>query len=121
MPYCAAFGCNSDSRNEKDISWFSFPKDTTRCKSWVHYCKRKHFKPSKHSKICSKHFSMAQYSRHPATMMTLGYPGARAALKDDAVPDIHVQKSTNDSDCLTQKTPRRAFEKRRKQEVSLFN
>jgi hypothetical protein len=38
------------------------------------------------SKICGKHFTKSQYSRDPARLAELGYPGARAALKDDAIP-----------------------------------
>jgi hypothetical protein len=43
-----------------------------------------------YSKICGKHFTKSQYSRDPARLAELGYPGARAALKDDAIPDIPV-------------------------------
>ena len=67
--------------------WFSFPNDQPRFKAWVHYCKLQDFTPSKYSKICGKHY---QYSRDPARLAELEYPGARATLKDDAIPDIPV-------------------------------
>ena len=94
MPYCVVWGCKSDSSTDKTVSWFSFPKDQPRFKAWVNYCKRQHFTPSKCSKICGKHFTMSQYSRDPARLAELGYPGARAALKDDAIPDIPVVVKT---------------------------
>ncbi|VDI68463.1 Hypothetical predicted protein [Mytilus galloprovincialis] len=90
MPYCVVYGCNSNSQCDKNIYWFTFPKDSQRNRAWVHYCKRQDFTPSKHSRICSKHFTLNQYSRHPGRLSELGYPGAKAALKDDAMPDIPV-------------------------------
>ena len=53
---------------DKSISFFCFPKDQQKLKIWVHYCKRQYFSPSKHSKICSKHFTERQYSRKPARL-----------------------------------------------------
>lgn len=116
MPYCVVYGCNSNSKCDKDIHWFTFPKDPQRHRAWTHYCKRQDFTPSKYSRICSKHFTESQYSRHPAKLAELGYPGAKAALKDDAIPDIPVAVD-NEKGPSTSKKPRSAFEKRRKREV----
>jgi hypothetical protein len=44
------------------------------------------------------------------------YPGARAALKDDAIPDIPVV--VND-DSPAPKKPRKTFQKRRKNDVCM--
>ena len=66
------------------------------------------------SKICGKHFTKSQYSRDPARLAELGYPGARAALKDDAIHDIPVV--VND-DSPAPKKPRKTFQKNRKIEV----
>ena len=85
MPYCAVFGCNSDSKKDKGVSWFRFPSEAGRNKTWLHYCKRKDFIPTKHSRICSKHFSDEQYSRNPVKLAQYGYAGARAILKENAL------------------------------------
>jgi hypothetical protein len=85
MTYCVIWGCKSDSSTGKTVSWLSFPKDQTRFKAWVHYCKHQDFTPSKYIKICGKHFTKSQYSRDPARLAKLGYPGTRPALKDDAI------------------------------------
>ena len=116
LPCCAIWGCKSNSSTDKTVSWFSFPKDQPRFKAWVHYCKCQDFTPSKYGKICGKHFTKSQYSRDPARLAELGYPGARAALKDDAIPDIPVV--VND-DSPVPKKPRKAFQKRRKNEVCM--
>ena len=68
MLYCVVWGCKSNSMVDKSISFFGFPKDQQRLKIWVHDCKRQDFPPSKHSKICSKHFTECQYSRNPAQL-----------------------------------------------------
>ena len=98
------------------VCWFSFLKDQPRFKASEHYCKRQDFIPSKYSKICGKHFTKSQYSRDPARLAELGYPGARATLKDDAIPDIPVV--VND-DSPAPKKPRKAFKKRRKNEACM--
>ena len=119
MHFCVVFGCKSNSMVDKSVSFFGFPKDQGRLKDWIHYCKRDDFKPTKHSKICSKHFTVQQFSRHPDTLAQLGYPGAKAALKDDAVPDVPIMADKIQPP-PTPPTPRGAYEKRRKREVRLF-
>ncbi|XP_071138376.1 uncharacterized protein [Mytilus edulis] len=121
ITYCVVYGCNSNSnsRCDKNIYWFTFPKDSQRNRAWVHYCKRQDFTPSKHSRICSKHFTLNQYSRHPERLSELGYPGAKAALKDDAMPDIPVVVDAEKGPSSPKK-PRSAFEKRQKRQVQLI-
>lgn len=43
---------------------------------------------TKHKRVCEKHFSPSQYSRCSPILAELGYPNARAQLKENAVPDI---------------------------------
>ena len=121
MPYCVAWGCKSDSSTDKPFSWFSFPKDQLGFNAWIHYCKRQDCTPSTYSKICGKHFTKSQYSRDPARLIELGYPGARAALKDYAIPDIPVvvnddsppppQKTTTQKHFPTEKKERGIYDK----------
>lgn len=58
MPsYCSAFGCNNSGAGNKNVSFHSFPlKNKNLIKVWLAKIKRKNFKPSKYSKICSDHF-----------------------------------------------------------------
>lgn len=55
-------------------------KDKTRYDKWVHSLKRKNFKPSIHSKLCSKHFKQSDYLP-PVVSGPL-------RLKKDAVPSV---------------------------------
>ena len=74
MPYCAVWGCKSNSMVVKSISFLGFPTDLQRLKIWVHYYQRQCISPSKHSKACSKHFTERQYSRNPARLAYVPLP-----------------------------------------------
>ncbi|XP_061179525.1 52 kDa repressor of the inhibitor of the protein kinase-like [Saccostrea echinata] len=120
MPYCAVYNCSSSSKVDKNVSFFRFPKDAGLQKAWVHYCRRRDLKLTKYSKICEKHFTPDQYSRYPPRLAELGYPNARAQLKDDAVPD--VEWPTQDECSTSSSTERKpsgfgAFRKRQRLEV----
>lgn len=119
MVYCVVYNCSTSSNVDKNVSFFGFPKDNTRQKLWIHYCRRRDFVVTKHSKICSKHFSPSQYSRHPSRLAALGYPNARAQLKQDAAPDVpwvtknkstRIKNKKKSASCGT-------YRKRRKLEV----
>ena len=130
MPYCVAFGCKSRAKKGDGLSFYSFPKDDEplRQKQWVHYCKRQDFvKPTKHSKLCSKHFSRDCLERDPEKMKIFGYENALPTLKPDAVPDIPLvlpspkeSKTESQSKRESQTSPneRGAYVKRRRAEVN---
>ncbi|XP_061165456.1 uncharacterized protein LOC133174359 [Saccostrea echinata] len=88
MPYCAVYKCFSSSNVDKNVSFFQIPKDVTLQKIWLRYCNRREFTFNKHSRLCSKHFTPEQYLRLPSRMAELGYPNARAQLKNGAIPDV---------------------------------
>ncbi|XP_062597541.1 uncharacterized protein LOC134258963 [Saccostrea cucullata] len=62
--YCVAEGCSSDSRKKgrygfmADVEFFAFPtsKQPKLRKKWLELVRRHEFDPSRHDKICSKHF-----------------------------------------------------------------
>jgi hypothetical protein len=88
MVYCAAYGCDNTQKKGCGKSFFTFPKDNTRRKQWIFYCKREGFVPTKHHRLCSDHFTKSQIQRDPATLKEYGYDGAKIRLKSDAAPDI---------------------------------
>ncbi len=61
--YCPVYGCTSDSQNNPNkLSFFEFPKATEngekkRRASWIEFCKRKNFVPTKSTRMCSLHVS----------------------------------------------------------------
>jgi hypothetical protein len=120
MVYCVVYNCSTCSNVDKNVSFFGFPKDNARQKIWIHYCRRKDFVLTKHSKICSKHFTPSQYLRYPARLAELGYPNARAQLKDDAVPDVPWATSSESTSTCTKKKSCGAYSKRRKLEVIII-
>lgn len=56
---CSAFGCKSGyGKREEDITFHRFPiSDPELLKTWNSKVGRKDFKPSTHSRVCSKHFN----------------------------------------------------------------
>ena len=55
--YCVAVGCKNRAQKGSGISFFLFPhKDPQSLNQWVHAIRRKDWKPSAHSCICSDHF-----------------------------------------------------------------
>ena len=67
MAYCPVYGCNSDNqKNTAGVHFFAFPSGKSadqqcRRKAWIEFCKRKAFKPSACTKICSLHFAENDY------------------------------------------------------------
>ena len=62
--YCAAWGCDQRFTKEAGISFHTFPlKDKERLKNLLIAMRRDDFKPTMHSRICSKHFLTTDY--HP--------------------------------------------------------
>ena len=82
MPnYCVAVGCKNTTKKGSEYSFHRFPhQNPNLLKKWVHAIRRKQWKPTKHSFICSDHFHESCFVIRP------GAEGRR--LKDDAVPSI---------------------------------
>ena len=98
--YCPVYGCNSDSKKQTNppTHFFNFPSGTSttqkqRRKVWIEFCKRKAFKPSSSTRICSLHFEEDAYEPGGSLqfLARLGY-GEKfiARLKKDAVPTINT-------------------------------
>ncbi|XP_073201988.1 THAP domain-containing protein 1 isoform X5 [Lepidochelys kempii] len=92
---CSAYRCRNRYDKEKPISFHKFP--LTRpdlCKKWEAAVKRKNFKPTKYSSICSEHFTPDCFKRECNNKL----------LKENAVPTIF---------CYTEPSEKRAGELRR--------
>lgn len=124
MVFCAAYGCTSRHKKGCGLSFFSFPKEGLRKKTWVNFCRREDFVPSKSSRLCSLHFSKEQLDRDPDKLKENGYNGAKIRLRTDAIPDIplplHPVHDENAAIALPASKPRGAYAKRQRADVS-FN
>lgn len=115
MVYCVVYNCSTCSNVERNVSFLVFQRIMLVKKIWIHYCHRKDLIATKHSRICGKHFSPNQYSRYPPRLAELGYPNARAQLKEDAVPDIPWTYRSEDATGSSKTyVPYGAYRKRRK-------
>ncbi|KAH7976164.1 hypothetical protein HPB52_009474 [Rhipicephalus sanguineus] len=88
MPqYCAAYGCcDTFGRDEIDLRKFS--RDQKMAAKWVTGVKRKDFKPTRASVLCSKHFHDSDYVRSPSLMQSLGLTIKSMRLNSDAIPSV---------------------------------
>lgn len=61
MPYCVAVGCKNASGGKyavPGLSWHTFPlANRPLLDQWLHNMSRKHFFPSKTSRLCGAHFT----------------------------------------------------------------
>ncbi|KAJ7335306.1 hypothetical protein JRQ81_013247 [Phrynocephalus forsythii] len=83
---CSAYRCRNRYDKEKPISFHKFP--LTRpdlCKKWEAAVRRKNFKPTKYSSICSEHFTPDCFKRECNNKL----------LKDNAVPTIFCHTEPN--------------------------
>uniref|UniRef100_A0A0K2UVC2 THAP domaincontaining protein 6like [Xiphosphorus maculatus] n=1 Tax=Lepeophtheirus salmonis TaxID=72036 RepID=A0A0K2UVC2_LEPSM len=121
MPACIAFNCTSRtpafsrspehdfgskslkkcelSRNKVKISFFPFPKNPALLKRWIVNCRRQDWKPTKWSRICSKHFKDSDIIKHKV----------KCTLVDGAVPSIfdfpmHLKKVESHRRILKRRT-----------------
>ncbi|NXE57467.1 THAP1 protein, partial [Casuarius casuarius] len=84
---CSAYRCRNRYDKEKPISFHKFP--LTRpdlCKKWEAAVKRKNFKPTKYSSICSEHFTPDCFKRECNNKL----------LKENAVPTIFCYTEPNE-------------------------
>ncbi|XP_063770430.1 THAP domain-containing protein 5-like [Pseudophryne corroboree] len=78
---CVAYGCNNHFVKGTGKQFFRFPmKDPERLSKWVVAIRRKNWKPSASSRICSDHFTDNDYMLRPGAMVP--------RLRLDAVPSI---------------------------------
>lgn len=96
--YCPVYGCNSDGqKNTSGIHFFSFPSGKSvsqqnRRKAWIQFCKRKAFKPSSCSRVCSLHFAEDAYEpgHSPQFLERIECDEPfRIRLKSDALPTLN--------------------------------
>eukprot|EP00105_Crassostrea_gigas_P008550 XP_011423136.1 PREDICTED: THAP domain-containing protein 2-like [Crassostrea gigas] len=120
MVLCAAPNC--DIRYGQGVSMFSFPDDPKLCQIWVRKLKTVNYWPSKHSKLCERHFTPDSFIFEPRKARSIGY--TRLQLKKDATPSIfdntpinvkgQKRKTSEASPCLPKQCrSSKALEKRR--------
>ncbi|ESO88712.1 hypothetical protein LOTGIDRAFT_79484, partial [Lottia gigantea] len=85
---CAVFGCNNDSRKSESVSYFKIGSRRNEIqKKWIVFLKRKNYILTKHSSICSEHFTDDSFVRDlQAELLKLTRP---RKLREDAVPSIY--------------------------------
>ena len=103
---CVAAGC-SNTPSER-ISLHKFPADPKLREKWVKQVRRTRaqWTPTKHSVLCSEHFSEDSFEVDSAIAATFGISKKRR-LKSDAVPTIFKRQSSVGSGSEDQRVPRK--------------
>ncbi|XP_076313352.1 THAP domain-containing protein 2-like [Tachypleus tridentatus] len=62
---CCAFNCSNRHGQVENVSYYRFPKDPDRRRRWIAAVNRKTWTPTKHTRLCSKHFVSGTKSDDP--------------------------------------------------------
>ena len=126
MSYCPVYGCNSDCKknSEKDVHFFAFPSEKyceqrNRRKFWIEFCKRKAFKPSSCTRICSLHFAEDAYDPAHSPQFFKSIKSKETTLvrlRKDALPTLN--KPMEGTGTSTKGKERRLTEKRNRTKVT---
>lgn len=88
---CVAYNCTTRSRKESGISFFGFPlSNPPLLKKWILAIRREGLRPSRSTRICSKHFDPESFQCRPDA----SYP----LLRQDAVPSVFDFSMHNNED-----------------------
>ena len=89
MVYCVAFNCKNNSSNKGlKVSFFRFPNDEKVKAEWVQKIKRKGWKPTAHSRLCSEHFHASCFDDRYVLASSMGITPGVPRLKPNAIPTI---------------------------------
>lgn len=90
MSWCAVFGCNSNGKRDKDITFFSLPSDAKLRNQWITMIKRTEL--PKRVYVCSKHFEESCFD--PSWKMQVEMLGGKIKRKllPGSVPTLFSYK-----------------------------
>lgn len=111
MPaYCSAFGCKS-SGGRDNVIFHHFPRQKKLAAQWAAAVRRKHFRPSKSTVLCSNHFRDSDYYHNISLMRSLGLSIKNVRLKPGTVPSIFAHNRKRSP------SPTAAIAERQKREI----
>ena len=104
---CVVYDCNNTADPENEIGLHKIPvfgDDRNECrrrrKKWIDFVlrRRAHWKPTKHSKICSLHFRREDFSRMFTALSGQEKPSSPRFMADDLGPCVFPTIQTNKSE-----------------------
>lgn len=95
MPFCVAYGCNNQSRNNPNVSFHDLPSEPNLRKQWVSAIGRTELPVT--GKLCSEHFTPESYEdylkRKHFPELFEGKRKSKRRLNSGAVPTIFPHKA----------------------------
>ena len=107
----AAFGCNNDSRYNTSVSYHCFPSDKALQDDWLARISRADLVVTKHSRLCSLHFTPDDYEHDLRAELT-GRKRKRD-LKTGVIPSIFSHRPAK----KPRPSPEKRLEEKARQEV----
>ena len=86
--FCCVYGCNSDSEVNPHLSFHQFPLNRQQAKAWEIRIRRQNFEATKHTYVCSRHFSLEDFSE-PRQDTPEQFRKVR--LKRGAIPSLNLR------------------------------
>lgn len=86
MKYCVVKDCKSSKQDDKNLKYFTFPKDPEIKKVWINACGKKNVN-WKSGTICSRHFTNNDWRLKDILLNT---PIRKRLLDAKAVPSLNI-------------------------------
>ena len=124
MVNCSVIGCSNESRPGSVYRFFSFPSDPPTHLLWRTRINRrdertgKLWSPTKHSKVCSRHFEDCAYDVSPTLASKIGFTVSRFTIKKGYGPTLHLGHDRAPG--LSQQSPKPGFAKRQRKQVTYY-
>ena len=120
MSWCAVKNCNNKTNNNREVSYFRLPKDTSVHKDWIHAtCRQVDTLPSKIF-ICSDHFEEKCFDPSWKLQNELYYKDRQIPrrLLPGSIPTLLPHKKDNKRHLSSEK---KALTQRKKEVMYYFN
>lgn len=100
MTNCCVVNCSNNPQRNKNLSFHHFPnkkKHSAIHRAWLVKLKREKFVPTKHSVVCSDHFTENDYDQSSILKKKL-MPSCKhkLKLKEDAIPSLKLTGKETD-------------------------
>ena len=120
MSWCAVINCNNKTKNNREVSYFRLPKDTSVHKDWIHATGRPIDNLPSKILICSDHFEEKCFDPSWKLQNELYYkdPQISRRLLLGPIPTLLPHKTDN-KPCLS--SEKRALAQRKEEVIYCFN
>ena len=120
MSWCAVLNCNNKTKNDREVSYFRLPKDTSVHKDWIHVTGRRIDNLPSKILICSEYFEEKCFDPSWKLQNELYYKDRQISrwLLAGSIPTLLPHKKDNKPRLSSEK---RALAQRKEEVIYCFN